>query len=188
MNDKGISDDLAPGLLIAVPQLQDPNFQHAVVLMLENNENGSIGVVLNRESPLFLKDLCADHAIKYGGEPGKLVRTGGPVQPEQGLMLYGEEHAAADGHEVVPGLHVSASRETLGRLCGLSEGRFHCYSGYAGWGPLQVENEIRMGSWIAAPIDPALVLDIPPKDVWRRGLALLGIDPANVVPGNDVQA
>jgi len=188
MENKPMSDDLAPGLLIAVPQMLDPNFRHSVVLLLEKSDEGALGVVLNRESPLLLKDLCKDHSIEYGGEPGKLVRCGGPVQPEQGLVFYGEEHAGPEGHEIVPGLHVSASREALGRLCGLRSGRFHCYSGYAGWGPQQVENEIRMSSWIAAPIDPVLVLDTPPDKVWRRSLAMLGIDPAAVVPGTNAQA
>jgi putative transcriptional regulator len=174
---------LAPGLLIAVPQLQDPNFRQSVVLLLQQNEEGALGVIVNRESPLLLRELCEDHAIPYAGKPDKRVRTGGPVQRDQGLVLYGAEHTDPEGTEVVGGLHVSTSRETLTRLCDAPSRRFNCYSGYAGWGPQQLEGEISEGSWIVAPADPALVLDSPTEDVWRRSMASVGIDPSALVPG-----
>ena len=87
-----MSDELAPGFLIAVPHLQDPNFRKGVVLLLERNEDGALGVVINQESPLLLMDLCRDHDLPYSGDPNKRVRSGGPVQPEQGLVLYGGNH------------------------------------------------------------------------------------------------
>jgi putative transcriptional regulator len=178
-----MSDLAAPGFLIAVPQLQDPNFRQSVVLLLEKNDDGALGVIVNHESSLLLKDLCQDHDIPYVGDPKKRVRRGGPVQPEQGLVLYGQEHLDPEGREVVGGLHVSASRGTLGRLCNLSLGRFHCYSGYAGWGPGQLEREIGEGSWILAPPDPILILDTPTQEVWGKGMGSVGIDPALLVPG-----
>jgi putative transcriptional regulator len=176
-------DRLAPGFLVAVPQLLDPNFRQSVVLLLEQNDEGALGVVINHDSPLLLKELCADHEITYGGDPDKRVRRGGPVQPEQGLVLYGEEHADPEGRPVIDGLHVSVSRATLSRLCGMSRGRFHCFSGYAGWGPGQLEREITEGSWILAPVDARLVLDRAPEDVWLECLREQGLDPAAIVPG-----
>lgn len=155
--------ELAPGFLIAVPQLQDPNFRLSVVLLFEQSEEGALGVVVNQDSPLLLKDLCEDHEIPYSGDPQKKVRTGGPVQPEQGLVIYGTEHQDPEGRSLFDGLNVSASKGTLGRLCNLQTGRFHCYSGYAGWGPGQLEREIGEGSWIIAPVDPEVVLDSPPR-------------------------
>lgn len=178
-----MSTRLAPGLLVAVPQLADPNFRHSVVLLLQQNAAGALGVIVNRESPLLLSDLCRDHEIAYSGRRDKRLRSGGPVHPDQGLVLYGDEHSDPDGHEVVRGLHVSASRQTLTRLCDLPSGRFHCYTGYAGWGPRQLEGEISEGSWILAPADPILVLDAPTEHVWKRSLASVGIDPAVLVPG-----
>jgi putative transcriptional regulator len=84
---------------------------------------------------------------------------------------------------VLDGLHVSTSRGTLGRLCTLDRGRFQCFSGYAGWGPNQLEQEITAGTWLVAPVQPELILEAPPALVWRRCLASLGIDPALLVPG-----
>jgi putative transcriptional regulator len=174
---------LAPGFLIAVPHLLDPNFRGSVVLLFEQNADGALGVVINHESPLLLKDLCADQEIPYAGDPAKRVRDGGPVQKEQGLVLYGDEHQDPEGRELLAGLYVSASRATLGRLCNLDSGRFQCYSGYAGWGPGQLEREIGEGSWILAPVDPIVVLDSPPDEAWSRVLKSLGIDPSLLVPG-----
>jgi putative transcriptional regulator len=183
-----MASELAPGFLIAVPQLMDPNFRQSVVLLLQQGEEGAMGLVINRDSPLLLRDLCRDQKIVYRGRPGKTVRSGGPVQPEQGIVLYGPEHEDIDGQEVIEGLRVSASTETLQQLCDLSEGRFQCYSGYAGWGPGQLEREIREGSWIVAPADPCLVLDAPSDDVWQRSLNGIGIDPALLVPGGSEES
>ena len=174
---------LAPSFLIAVPQLLDPNFRQSVVLLLQQRDDGALGIVVNRESSLRLQELCRDHDIAYGGDPEKRVRVGGPVQPEQGLVLYGSEHPDPEGKPVTDGLLVSASTGTLSRLCHLETGRFHCYSGYAGWGPGQLEREIGDGSWIIAPASAALVLDSPPEEIWLRALSDNGIDPAAIVPG-----
>ena len=174
---------LAPAFLIAVPQLLDPNFRQSVVLLLQQGEEGALGLVINRESGLRLEELCRDHEIPYGGDPDKRVRVGGPVQPEQGLVLYGGETEDPEGRHVTEGLLVSASTGTLTRLCRVRDGRFHCYAGYAGWGPGQLEREIAEGSWIVTAPDPALVLDHPVEDVWAKALADNGIDPAALVPG-----
>jgi len=178
-----MATNLAPGFLVAVPQLLDPNFRQSVVLLLEQTTDGALGVVINHVSPLLLSELCADHEIRYDGDPEKRVRRGGPVQPEQGLVLYGAEHEDLEGRPVIDGLHVSVSRATLSRLCEAPGGRFHCFSGYAGWGPGQLEREITDGSWIFAPVDPGLVLDLDPERAWADCLRSQGLDPAAIVPG-----
>lgn len=174
---------IAPGLLIAMPQLQDPNFRKSVVLLLQQGEDGALGVVINRETSLRLAELCSDHEIRYAGDPAKRVRLGGPVQPEQGIVLYGREHVDPEGQPVTESLHVSASTGTLSRLCESQGKRFQCYSGYAGWGPGQLEREISDGSWIIGEVDTRMVLDSAPDDIWLQALAKLGLDPAAIVPG-----
>jgi putative transcriptional regulator len=183
-----MSDDLAPGFLIAVPQLLDPNFHLAVVLLLQQSDEGALGVVINQDSPLLLRELCDDHDIPYSGDPDKKVRRGGPVQPDQGLVLYGDEHHDDEGRQVIEGLHVSASRGTLGRLCDLPRGRFHCYSGYAGWGPGQLEREITEGSWVLGTPEVTTVFDVNPERMWEHSLRRQGIDPAALVHGSAGQA
>jgi len=178
-----MNDVIAPGFLIAVPQLLDPNFRQSVVLLLQQGSEGALGLVVNRETSLLLKDLCLDHSISYVGDPEKRVRIGGPVQPEQGLVIYGAEHVDPEGRPVIDGLHVSASTGTLSRLCNLSKGRFHCFSGYAGWAPGQLVKEIGEGSWILTPVDAALILDHAPGGIWAKALKDNGIDPTAIVPG-----
>ncbi len=183
-----MSDKLAPGFLIALPLLTDENFRHSVVLLLRQDREGAMGVVINRESRLLLKELCEDHAIPYAGASGKRVRSGGPVQPEHGLVLYGNEHSDPEGEPVVDGLNVSASREALARLCSLERGRFQCYAGYAGWGPGQLEREIEAGAWLVSRADPLLVFETRPRDVWAESLRLIGIDPVALVAGGGGEA
>jgi putative transcriptional regulator len=159
----------------------DPNFRQSVVLLLQQNEEGAMGLVINHESELLLEELCKDHEIPYAGEASKRVRRGGPVSPEQGLVLYGDGTNDPEGRRVVDGLHVSASRGTLTRLCDQPRERFECYSGYAGWGPGQLEREISAGSWIIGRVDPRLIFEQEPGAVWLQSLEALGIDPAALV-------
>jgi len=183
-----MSTTIAPGFLVAVPQLRDPNFHQTVVLMLELSDEGAMGVVINRESPLLLQELCDNHEIPYRGDPLKKVRLGGPVQPEQGLVIYGAEHPDPEGRPVVDDLHASASTGTLTRLCAEPGTRFHCYTGYAGWGPGQLEREIGEGSWIVIPSDAKTVLECPPEEIWTRVLTTNGIDPGTIVAGDGAEA
>jgi putative transcriptional regulator len=177
----GMSDSLAPGFLIALPHLMDENFRQSVVLLLQQSETGAMGIVINHESPLLLAELCRDHSIPYAGADDRRVLCGGPVQPEHGLVLFSPEHDAPDGEHVLDGLNMSASRDTLARLCNLERGRFRCYAGYAGWGPGQLEREIGEGSWLVATADVSLVLETPADQVWAESLRAMGIDPAALV-------
>ncbi len=179
---------LAPGFLIALPHLSDPNFRQSVVLLLRADEQGAMGVVINQESSLLVRDLCRDHSIPYAGDDRMLVRCGGPVEPEHGLVLYGRDHADPDGEPVVDGLHLSASKNTLARLCDLEQGRFQCYAGYAGWGPGQLQQEIEAGTWLACSADPKMVLEAAPAEVWSGTLQAMGIDPALLISGGGGEA
>ena len=188
MHHGGMIDALAPGFLIAFPHLVDPNFKQSVVLLLEQNEDGAMGLVINQESPMLVRELCSDHQIDFQGQERKRVRCGGPVQPDQGLVLYGDGHTDPDGQRIHADLSVSASRGTLSRLCGLETGRFQCYSGYSGWGPDQLEQELTAGAWLHTKVDPAMILDRSPDEVWLGCLTAMGIDPAALVPGGGQQA
>ena len=186
MNEMG--HPAVPTFLIALPHLNDANFRQSVVLLLQADDQGAMGVVINNESSLLLRDLCRDHAIPYSGDDNKLVRCGGPVQPEHGLVLYGRNHDDPDGEQVVDGLHLSSSKNTLARLCDLKQGQFQCYAGYAGWGPGQLEREIDEGTWLASSADPKMVLEAPPAKVWSGTLQAMGIDPTVLISGGGGQA
>lgn len=147
-------------LLLATPNLADPNFYRTVVLLLQHDEEGCIGVVLNRETDQPVAAHLPDWEDASGGGQ---VHYGGPVEPEVaiGLALTGEGMPTG-----VPGLNMvdfdsppPADRSSEVRI----------YSGYSGWGEGQLEAEIATGSWYvvqASPDDPFE----DPTEQWRRVL------------------
>lgn len=158
-HDWGDMESLEGSLLVATPALLDPNFFRTVVLLLQHDEDGCVGVVLNRptEEPVanHLPDW-ADHVP----EP-QTVNFGGPVDPAVaiGLSLAGEGMTTG-----VPGLN----------LVDLSDPPedshpVRIYSGYAGWGSEQLESEIAMGSWYVVQASPDDPFDAD-EDQWRRVL------------------
>lgn len=163
-----------------------PFFNHTVVLLVEHGEGGALGFVVNRptETPvtsLLDGDEDEDFADRLEGE----VWIGGPVAPDTGWVLFDPTSGHADDVECVEldeRIAVSASRTFLDLLAaGRGPGRYALLLGYAGWGPGQLDDEIREGSWIPIDLDPRLVFDAPPEERWQRALATLGIDPARVV-------
>ena len=78
---------VAPSLLVANPILMDPNFLRAVILLVEHNEDGAFGLLLNRPLPLMLDQVCADGGMAYAGPDGALAWRGGPVEPQRGVLL-----------------------------------------------------------------------------------------------------
>lgn len=177
---------LAPGLLVAAPSLRCSFFHHTVILLVDHDEDGALGFVVNRPTETPVTSLLAGLEIEDLNEemPGA-VWVGGPVAPETGWVLFDPTSGDTRGVEAVqlgPRLAVSASRVFLERLArGEGPERYAVLLGYAGWGPGQLDDEIREGSWIWTDADPALVFEAAHPDRWVAALASLGIDPARVV-------
>ena len=175
--------DLAPGFLIAVPQLGDPNFHRALILMLEHTGEGALGIVVNRTAPIHLDEVARLQKMPVrGGMSSTPVFTGGPVQPERGFVL----HSSADlddSVEVRDGLYLSTSIDSLKELMLGELDQFRLCLGYAGWGPGQLEKEMQEGAWIAAPFAAKHVLHTPHKQAWEMVLRDMGIDPAMLQQG-----
>lgn len=169
---------VAPGtLLLSVPQMLDPNFMHTVVLMVEHNEDGAYGLVVNRPSPLDLALVMARH--EHLGGIHFPVHLGGPVARENTLhVLHRCPDELPGGMEIVDGLCLGADLETLGAL--LSDGADHTgevrlFLGYSGWGGGQLDLELASGSWLPAPPDADLVFsDLSAESLWRRAVRSLG--------------
>ena len=162
-----------------MPQLSDPNFARAVVLLCEHESDGALGLVVNRPTPFFLGQLYEGQGIE--GEEGRddPINYGGPVQPERGFVLY-ESDKDYDGSMPVMGrLRLGTSLDILRDIAG-GEGpeRFLFCLGYAGWAPDQLENEIARNDWLVAPGDPDLLFQVSPEDRWEKAIRLLGIEPA----------
>jgi len=176
---------LAPSLLVAMPQLQDPNFARAVVLLCEHQEEGAMGLVVNRRT-----DTLASQIVQLDPSPqqdsGLSVWIGGPVDPGRGWLLLGED--PGDAIQVIPGVYLSASRDILRRLVEEAPLPAHCrfLVGYAGWGPKQLDRELAASAWLTVPIDTGLVFETPSDDMWESAIRRLGIDPRSLAMGPGV--
>jgi putative transcriptional regulator len=175
--------DLAPALLVAMPQLLDPNFARTVVLLIEHDEGGTFGLVLNRETDLPVSQLCSSLGIEWQGSDDNAVSWGGPVQPEHGWLLLGEgapEHLEA--MDVMQGVRFSRSPDVLRACAEAPADTFQVFLGYSGWGPGQLRQELIQGAWLVAPASPEFVFDAPRETLWQDVVRHLGIDPATLVP------
>ncbi|MBF5042780.1 YqgE/AlgH family protein [Aggregicoccus sp. 17bor-14] len=174
---------LAPGFLLAMPQLGDPNFHRAVVLMLEHSEAGSMGIVINRATPLALGDLATGQGLPCAPARAKEpVFLGGPVEPQRGFVLH-DDAEVAEKHTLLPGLYLSVTMDALTPLLSAPEARVRFCLGYAGWGPHQLEQEMAQGSWLFTEAARAPVLELSPDEVWDSLVRQMGVDPAMLVMG-----
>lgn len=185
------SGGLSAHLLCAVPQLLDPNFERAVVLMLEHNDEGALGLVLTDELPNRLELVLDDLEVPWAGDTDALVRRGGPVEPSRGWIMHDTPSWDPTCQEVLRGVWLTTSLDQVDRdLAVGGDGKFVFLLGYAGWGARQLEEEIATGSWVAVPLGdapelgqmpPHRLFDVAPENLWSEALGVMGIDPARLV-------
>jgi putative transcriptional regulator len=160
---------LTGSLLVATPILDEPPFRRAVILMLDHDEDGALGVVVNRAADLEVERVLSDWSTTVS-EPGVLF-MGGPVGTDSALAVA----------EVVEAADPPGWRECFGRIGlidldvppALLEGaiqRMRIFAGYAGWGSGQLEGEITEGAWYVVPSEPDDVFSLNPDGLWRRVL------------------
>jgi len=172
---------ITPGVLIAAPQLYDPNFDRTVVLMCDHSEEGAMGLVINRPSPISMENVF--QGLNLEAPPGVAppVLVGGPVQPERGWLIHSSPTKEGESIEVAECIYISTSRSVLEAVQrGIGPSPYRLALGYSGWGPGQLETEIAAGAWIIGKAYPALVFDVPIEKKWEQALADLGIDPAQL--------
>ena len=161
-------------LLIASPSLGDP-FDHAVILMVQHDRKGALGIVINR--PITRRPIAAVLAAlgadATGVSDGVLIFLGGPVSPNIAFALHSADYRRPHTTEIDGRVALSDAGEVL-RDIGRGEGPKQSLIafGYAGWAPAQLDDEIARGAWVAAPENPALVFDTDRAKVWTDALAL----------------
>lgn len=154
-------DSVAGKLLVATPILIDPNFYRTVILMLQDDEEGTVGVVLNRPS----EEPVEEHLPEWKSRtsPPHNIHYGGPVEPEVAIGLSNTPDGMPAG---VPGLNLVDLSSPPPSEEGPS---VRIYSGYAGWGAGQLEGELATGSWYVVQASPDDPFD-EPEGQWRRVL------------------
>ncbi|HEY3518232.1 MAG TPA: YqgE/AlgH family protein [Gammaproteobacteria bacterium] len=157
-------------LLVASPALTDVNFARAVVLVLQHDENGTVGVVLNRPTSLVPGTVFPELAEGLGSYAGHLFR-GGPVAPTRLLYLVrGLAAATVNGPEVLDKVFLSIDDSALPDMVRLADGtnELRLYAGHATWVPGQLQAEVGAGGWQILLATPDLVFDENPSDLWQK--------------------
>jgi putative transcriptional regulator len=180
-----VVEPLRGQLLVAGPDLLDPSFRRSVVLVGEHSEEGAMGLILNRPSPVSVADAVPPLAELIA--EADLVHVGGPVQP-QAIVVLGDFRNPHEAAALVLGSigFLPGEIETAADVGSLARARV--FAGYAGWGPGQLESEIAENSWIIEPALPEDVFSEDPDTLWstvlrRKGgafavLALMPPDPS----------
>jgi putative transcriptional regulator len=154
--------------LVASRRLRDPNFNKTVVLIVAHGEDGALGVVLNRPTPMRLAALLPD--MEGLGDREERVFIGGPVAIERVTLLLRAASPPVDSLRVFGEVYFSGSVTTLEQA--LSEeppvSGMQAYAGHAGWGPGQLEDEVQRGDWYVAKPDAAIVFSEAPEKLWRQ--------------------
>ena len=170
---------LANQLLIAMPGMDDPNFSRTVTYVCEHDDDGALGIVINRPVDLRLGDVLGNMNLSCSHPKAAAlpIYKGGPIHNERGFVLHRPIGAWASTLNVSPDIGVTTSRDILDAMA-LGEGPNDVLVtlGYAGWGAGQLEEEILNNTWLNSPADPGILFDIPAEQRWRAAASTLGVD------------
>jgi putative transcriptional regulator len=168
---------LAPTLLLSMPQLVDPNFARTVVLLCEHSAEGAFGLVVNRPSGTDAFD-AVELVPPPSRNSGLPLWVGGPVEPQRGWILLGAEPEETGALRVVDGVYLSTSPDLLRQLIETGPRRARVLTGYAGWGPGQLDEEIAASAWLTSDVEADLIFETPSDRMWEEAIRRLGADPA----------
>ncbi len=172
--------------LIAMPAMADPSFSRSLTYICEHNEQGALGVIVNRPSDMALAtlfervniELAAGPAAELGAMP---VYFGGPVQTDRGFVLHRPLGHWQSTLEVKDGIGLTSSRDILDEMGTTGTPADILVSlGYAGWSAGQLEWELAQNAWLTVAADPKILFGMPPEERLAAAMQLLGIDFANL--------
>ena len=152
--------------LVASRQLLDPNFSQTVVLLIDYQEHGAMGLIINQPSELKLSEALPE--IEELQQRPDTIYLGGPVARNQLLLLIKTSNPPEGSHQIFADIYLSSSQTVIERMIRNPkvEERFRLYAGYAGWGPGQLDNEIAVGGWHVVGADVENVFDRSASEIW----------------------
>ena len=182
-----MDQSLAGKLLVAMPGIGDPRFDHAVIVMCLHTPDAAMGLIINKLRPeLKLSDVLEHLGVDAPDPIGsKLVLDGGPVKPDRGYVLHSEDYNAGEATQnVAPGLSLTATRDVLEAMAKGkgAPSRYLLALGYAGWGAGQLESELVGNAWLVADLEREIVFDENLDKKWERAIRAIGIEPAMLSP------
>lgn len=177
-----ITSNLTHHFLIAMPSMTDPNFARTLTYIAEHNEQGALGIIVNRPIDMTLGTLFerVDLALEAEGFAEQPVYFGGPVQTDRGFVLHrpaGQWHSTLNVGEV----GLTSSRDILQSIGASGQPSDILVTlGYAGWAAGQLEQELADNAWLTVPADMSIVFGLPPEERLAAAMQRLGIDFANL--------
>lgn len=175
-------ESLRNHFLVASPWLQAPGFQGTVIFLCEHNEDGALGLVINRPLKLTVGEVLAQ--LELDGQSDTVrddleapVCSGGPVQTERGFILHRPPGLWQQSLAVSDGVTMTTSRDVLAGI-GSGDGpdEFLMALGYSGWGEGQLEDELAGNSWLVCPADDNLIFSTPIESRYAAALRTIGVD------------
>jgi putative transcriptional regulator len=160
---------LAGELLVAAPSMDDPRFERTVILIIQHSPDGAVGIVINKPiGETSIASVFEALGQKAGDVSGDVrVFSGGPVQPEVGFVVHSPDYRRPETVAVNDRLSMTSSLDILRDIAAKKgPAKILVAFGYAGWGPDQLEREIKMSAWGIAEADPALIFDEDRDKVW----------------------
>jgi len=171
-----MSQYLTHHFLIAMPQMDDPHFQHSVIYIAEHDEKGAFGFILNKPIQMSMQMLMQQANIETQLDNNPKLRYGGPVGQDQAFVLYRPEPEFT-ANLLNPDIALSNSMETLKSIAlGLGPTQYISCLGYTGWTANQLEKEIKENIWITVEADSLMIWDYPIEDLRTNALKKLKID------------
>jgi putative transcriptional regulator len=182
-NRRMSSMNLTDHFLIAMPNMVDPNFARTLTYVCEHNDQGALGLVINRPLDMTLSALLAQVNLSNTGSALQKspVHFGGPVQVDRGFVLHQPVGEWQSTLSVNGRVGLTTSKDILAAVGG-GEGpsKLLVTLGYAGWAPGQLENELSQNAWLSVQAAPEIIFDIPSEERLPAAMQLLGIDYASL--------
>ena len=173
-----IVDSLTGSFLISTQKMPDPRFEEQVILICAHNEEGAMGVAVNRPNSMFsLAEILESARLPIPGEELPLVYIGGPVELESAFILYSSGYSTEYQLQVSPTVFLSRETKVLEDIAN-SRGpeKYLFILGYAGWGPGQLEQELVAEGWLTVPGSDTIIFDTEDELKWRAAAMQYGID------------
>lgn len=167
-------------LLLAMPGMSDPRFEHAAILMCAHDEEGAIGIGIGHQrTDIGFRDLLGQLDLDPTGAPDLPVHYGGPVEPNRGFVIHSLDWAGQDTVQVAGLCGLTGTLDILKAIAaGKGPKKAIIALGYAGWDGGQLEGELTRHGWFNMPASPQLLFDTPTDRRWAGAFKAQGIDPA----------
>ena len=175
--------NLTHHFLIAMPAMADPHFSRTLTYICEHNDQGALGIVVNRPLEMTLQALLEQVSIPPAGGKFKSVpiHFGGPVQVDRGFVLHSPLGQWQYTLAVSAEIGLTTSKDILQAVArGEGPGKLFVTLGYAGWAPGQLEHELALNAWLTVPASPDVIFDLPVEQRLSAAMSLLGIDFASL--------